>query len=41
MKLKAVMLLQDDVDKEFAANGHDLDRCDSIQEDEVSFCLIH
>jgi hypothetical protein len=41
MKLKAVMLLQGDVDKEFAADGHDLDRCDSIQEDEVSFCLIH
>jgi hypothetical protein len=39
MKLKAVMLLQGDVDKEFAADGHDLDRCDSIQEDEVSFFL--
>jgi hypothetical protein len=41
MKLIAVMLLQGDVDKEFAANGHDLDQCYSIQEDEVSFCLIY
>jgi hypothetical protein len=41
IKLIVVMLLHGDVDKEFAGIGHDLDQCDRIQEDEVSFFLIH
>jgi hypothetical protein len=41
MKLIVVMLLQGDVDKEFAGTCHDLDQCDRIQEDVVSFFLIH
>jgi hypothetical protein len=38
-ELKVVLLSQDGAENEFAANGQGLDRCDSVQEDEVNIAL--